>query len=148
MWRLESMVTHHQGSFQFIDHTADAGILVKAPTLEGMFETAALGFSELITRVDSLNCLIQRQFRLQEDDIETLLVSWLQELLYLLDTEGLIFGRFQVNLKDLALEATAWGEVFDPEIHTMKTEIKAVTYHLLEVVEDDQGWKGQVIFDI
>jgi SHS2 domain-containing protein len=65
-----------------------------------------------------------------------------------LDTEGLIFGRFQVNLKDLALEATAWGEVFDPEIHTMKTEIKAVTYHLLEVVEADQCWKAQVIFDI
>ena len=142
------MATHPQGSFQFIDHTADAGILVKAPTLEGMFETAALGFSELITRVDSLNCLIQRQFKLQEDDIETLLVSWLQELLYLLDTEDLLFGRFQVNLKDLALEATAWGEVFDPEIHTMKTEIKAVTYHQLEVVEDDQGWEAQVIFDI
>jgi SHS2 domain-containing protein len=142
------MTTHPQGSFQFIDHTADAGILVKAPTLEGMFETAALGFSELVTKVDSLNCLIQRQFRLQEDDMETLLVSWLQELLYLLDTEGLIFGRFQVKLKDLALEATAWGQVFDPEIHTMKTEIKAVTYHQLEVVEDQEGWKAQVIFDI
>ena len=142
------MTTHPQGSFQFIDHTADAGILVKAPTLEGMFETAALGFSALITRVDSLNCLIQRQFRLQEEDMETLLVSWLQELLYLLDTEDLIFGRFQVNLKNLVLEATAWGEVFDPEIHTMKTEIKAVTYHQLEVVEDEEGWKAQVIFDI
>ncbi|MEE9122128.1 MAG: archease [Syntrophobacteria bacterium] len=142
------MATQTQGSFQFIDHTADAGILVKAPTLEGMFETAGLGFSELVTRVDSLKCLIQRQFRLQEDDMETLLVSWLQELLYLLDTEGLIFGRFQVNLKDFSLEATAWGDVFDPDIHTMKTEIKAVTYHQLEVVEDDQGWKAQVIFDI
>ena len=142
------MASHPQGSFQFIDHTADAGILVKAPTLEGIFETAALGFSELITRVDSLNCLIQRQFRLQEEDMETLLVSWLQELLYLLDTEDLIFGRFQVHLKDLALEASAWGEVFDQKIHPMKTEIKAVTYHQLEVVEDDQGWKAQVIFDI
>jgi SHS2 domain-containing protein len=145
---VEAMATHPQGSFQFIDHTADAGILVKAPTLEGMFETAALGFSELITKVGSLNCMLQRQFRLQEDDMETLLVSWLQELLYLLDTEGLIFGRFRVKLKDLALEATAWGEVFDPEIHTLKTEIKAVTYHQLEVVEDDQGWEAQVIFDI
>ena len=142
------MPTNPQGSFQFIDHTADVGMLVKADTLEGMFETAALGFTELITRVDSLKCLIQRQFKLQEEDIETLLVSWLQELLYLLDTEDLIFGRFQVNLKDLALEATAWGEVFDPAMHTMKTEIKAVTYHQLEVVEDDQGWKAQVIFDI
>ena len=82
-------------------------------------------------------------------DIETLLVSWLQELLYLLDTESLVFGRFQVKLDNLSLEAVAWGDVFDPNLHTMKTEIKAVTYHQLEVTKkNDQGWETQVIFDI
>ncbi len=137
-----------QGSFQIIDHTADVGILVSAPTLEGLFETAAWAFTELITRVDALRHRVERQFNLQEDAIDTLLVSWLQELLYLLDTEDLVFGRFQVNIQDSSLEATAWGEVFNPEIHTIKTEIKAVTYHQLEVVETDEGWRAQVIFDI
>ena len=80
--------------------------------------------------------------------METLLVSWLQELLYLLDTEDLVFGRFQVKLHGFSLEAIAWGDVFDPKIHTMKTEIKAVTYHQLEVAKSDQGWQAQVIFDI
>jgi len=80
--------------------------------------------------------------------METLLVSWLQELLYLLDTEDLVFARFQVRIHDFSLEATAWGDVFDPNIHTMKTEIKAVTYHQLEVTKNDQGWQAQVIFDI
>jgi len=60
----------------------------------------------------------------------------------------LIFGRFQVKIHELSLEATAWGNVFDPNIHTMKTEIKAVTYHQLEVARSDQGWQAQVIFDI
>ena len=137
-----------QGTFQLIDHTADAGILVTAPTLEGVFETSAFAFTELITTVDAVNCRIGRQFRLEEDDIETLLVSWLQELLYVLDTEGLIFGRFQVSLRDSLMEATAWGEPLDPDIHTVKTEIKAVTYHQLEVVKTDRGWQAQVIFDI
>jgi len=91
---------------------------------------------------------VERRFKLREDDVETLLVSWLQELLYLLDTEDLVFGRFQVTLQEFLLEATAWGSVFDPKIHTMKTEIKAVTYHQLEVTKSDQGWEAQVIFDI
>lgn len=140
--------THPRGSFQFIDHTADVGILVTAPALEGVFETSAFALTELITSADSLSCRIERRFRLQEDEIETLLVSWLQELLYVFDTEGFIFGRFQVNLHDLILEATAWGEPFDPDIHSVKTEIKAVTYHQLEVVRFDRGWQAKIIFDI
>ena len=137
-----------QGSFEFIDHTADVGISATAPTLEGLFETAAFALTELITSVNSLSCKVERQFYLQEDEIETLLVSWLQELLYTLDTEGLLFGRFKVNLQDFTLKAKAWGEPLDPEIHPMKTEIKAVTYHQLEVVEDQRGWQARVILDI
>ena len=142
------MVQHPRGSFEFIDHTADVGILVTAPTPEGMFETAALAFTEVVTNADSLNHRLERKIRLHENDMEALLVSWLQELLYLLDTEDLVFGRFQVKLQDFSMEATAWGEAFDPEIHPIKTEIKAVTYHQLEVEQNDQGWRAKVIFDI
>jgi SHS2 domain-containing protein len=142
------MPENPRGSFEFIDHTADAGIRVEAATLEDIFETAGFAFTELVTSADSIDCRVERRFQLQEDDIETLLVSWLQELLYLLDTEDLVFGRFQVKLDNFSLEATAWGEPFDPNIHTMKTEIKAVTYHQLEVAKSDQGWQAQVIFDI
>jgi SHS2 domain-containing protein len=141
-------MSEHRGSFQFIDHTADAGIRVKAPTLEALFETAGFAFTELVTSVASIDCRLERTFKLEDDDIETLLVSWLQELLYVLDTEDLVFGRFQVKLHDFSLEAAAWGDVFDPNIHTMKTEIKAVTYHQLEVSKSDVGWQAQVIFDI
>jgi SHS2 domain-containing protein len=147
--KVNSMTDHPRGSFEFIDHTADIGIRVQAPTLEDLFETAGLAFTELVTDVDSLDCRVERRFQLEEGDIETLLVSWLQELLYLLDTESLVFGRFQVKLDNLSLEAVAWGDVFDPNLHTMKTEIKAVTYHQLEVTKkNDQGWETQVIFDI
>ncbi|MCG6980555.1 MAG: archease [Deltaproteobacteria bacterium] len=142
------MTDHPRGSFEFIDHTADVGIRVEAPTLEDLFETAGLAFTEVVTSAESLDCSVERRFKLEEDNIETLLVSWLQELLYLLDTEELVFSRFQVRLHDCSLEATAWGEVFDPDRHMIKTEIKAVTYHQLEVAESDQGWQAQVIFDI
>jgi SHS2 domain-containing protein len=148
MVSLKAMTDYPRGSFQFIDHTADVGVRVEAPTLEDLFETAGVAFTELVTSVKSLACPVDRRFKLEEDDIETLLVSWLQELLYLLDTEGLVFARFQVELQDFSLEATAWGEVFDPDRHVIKTDIKAVTYHQLEVAKSDQGWQAQVIFDI
>ena len=138
------MSAEGRGSFQFIDHTADVGIRVSAATLEGVFETAGLAFAELVTSTDSLEYRVERQFNLQEDDIETLLVSWLQELLYLLDTEGYVFGRFQVKLQNSSLA---------PVDHLaigleMRSEIKAVTYHQLEVIQSDEGWQAQVIFDI
>ena len=137
-----------QGSYQFIDHTADVGILVNAPTANGLIEMAALALAELITSVDAVTPRIERRFQLREEEIDTLLVSWLQELLYLLDTEGLIFGSFRVKLQGSQLEATAWGEPFDPGVHPMKTEIKAVTYHQLEVIERGEGWQARVIVDL
>ena len=142
------MATYPQGSFHFTDHTADVGIRVTSATLGGLFELAALALTELITSVDAVMQTVERQIRLQEDDLEVLLVSWLQELVYLLDTEGLIFGRFKVNLKDSGLEATAWGESFNREVHSAKTEIKAVTYHQIEVIETDRGWEAQVVVDL
>ena len=142
------MSDNPQGSYQFIDHTADVGILVNAPTANVLFEMAALALAELITSVDALTPKIERRFQLREEEIETLLVSWLQELLYVLDTEGLIFGSFRVKLQGSRLEATAWGEPFDPEVHPMKTEIKAVTYHQLEIIERDEGWQARVIVDL
>jgi SHS2 domain-containing protein len=145
---MEAMSTRPRGSFRYLDHTADAGIVVTAPTLGVLFETAAFALTELITNVDGLKLEVERQIQLEENEIETLLVSWLQELLYLLDTEQLVFGRFQVNVTDCFLDAQVWGEPFNSEIHTSKTEIKAVTYHQLEVIESDQGWKAKVIFDI
>lgn len=142
------MNSHPRGFFDLIDHTADVGLRIVAADLNALFEVAALGLMSLITSTEDIALREKRHFRLQGDDLEDLFVSWLQELLYVLDTDGFVFGRFQANVKDTLLEAAAWGEPFDPEIHSMNTEIKAVTYHQLEIGETDQGWQARVIFDL
>jgi SHS2 domain-containing protein len=142
------MVEDNRGFFEFIDHTADVGFRVSAPSLERLFEVAALALTEVITGVDSVAHRIERHIVLQEDDLEMLLVSWLQEILYLWDAEGLVFGRFRVRVENRRLTATAWGEPFDEARHVLQTEVKAVTYHQLEVVESDQGWQARVILDL
>ncbi|MFP3870013.1 MAG: archease [Syntrophobacteria bacterium] len=142
------MTTYPQGSFQLVDHAADVGIRMEAETLGGLFEVAGMALTDIMTSVAAVAPTIERQFRIQEDGLEMLLVSWLQEILYLLDTEGLVFGRFQVNVQNCRLVAAAWGEPFDPDVHGAKTEIKAVTYHQLEIGESDRGWRAQVIIDL
>ncbi|MBW1979762.1 MAG: archease [Deltaproteobacteria bacterium] len=137
-----------RGSFEFFDHTADVGIRVRAATLGGIFELAARAMTEIITEVQLISPRVQRTFNLIEEDLEILLVNWLQQLLYVFDTEGLIFGKFQAEVEEAALRATAWGEQFSADVHVVKTEIKAVTYHQLEVVQVKDGWQAQVIFDL
>jgi SHS2 domain-containing protein len=85
----------------------------------------------------------------EAEALDELMVNWLDEFLYLHDTEGLVFKRFQVEpIQQNRLEAMAWGEVLDPARHEIKAGIKAVTYHQLYVKEIDGGWETQVIFDV
>lgn len=136
------------GSYELIDHTADVGIRVEAPTAAALFETAARALTELVTDVEAVMPRLERTVELQEQSLDVLLVSWLQELLYLLDTEGLAFSRFQVSVDGTRLHAALWGEPFDPELHPSKSDIKAVTYHQLQVLKTGDSWEARVIFDV
>jgi SHS2 domain-containing protein len=143
-----AFVGRASGSYEIIDHTADVGIRVEAPTAAALFETAARALTELVTDVEAVMPRVERAAELQEESLDVLLVSWLQELLYLLDTEGLAFSRFQVTIDGTRLHAALWGEPFNPELHPSKTDIKAVTYHQLEVVKRGESWEARVIFDV
>ena len=78
-----------------------------------------------------------------------MLVAWLNELLYLYEVEGLLFCDFAlVEIDEVRVTGVARGEGFDKGRHPIKTEIKAVTYHQLEIKEHDGRWQAQMIFDI
>jgi len=136
------------GSYELIDHTADVGIRVTAESPEALFETAALALTELMTDTTTVEPKLERTMELQEESLDLLLVCWLQEILYLVDTEGLVFSVFEVRIEGTELQATLRGEPFNPEVHPRKSDVKAVTYHHLEVTTHDDGWQAQVILDI
>ena len=84
-----------------------------------------------------------------EIDLEALLVAWLSEILFRVEAEGWAFGDFQVDeISDTSVSGSGIGERLDPEKHGVKMEIKAATYHMLEVGEKDGHWSAQVIFDV
>lgn len=132
-----------------LEHTADVGMRVEAPTAQILFEQSALGMMVMMARLEQVRPSLQRRFEISGDGYDDLLVNWLSELLYCLDGEQQIFSRFSVRtVRHDYLEADAWGETFEPARHYRGSFVKAVTYHQLKVIEDAEGWLAEVYFDI
>ncbi len=134
--------------FEIIDHTADVGIRAYGADLKEAFTNAARGLFSLITELDSVDEILQRNIEVDAPDEEILLVAWLNELIYLFDVENVLFKRFEINkLSDTHLEATAFGEKVDKTKHELKIGVKAATYHMTKIVKDD-GYRVEVLLDI
>lgn len=135
--------------YEFIEHTADLGFKVYGASLEGLFVHAAEAFFETILSPESVEEKIERSIEVEAGALDELMVSWLDEFLYLYDAEKLVFKRFQIkSIQQDQLRAKAWGEKIDPARHEIKSGIKAVTYHKLYVREREGVWEAQVIVDI
>jgi SHS2 domain-containing protein len=136
-------------TFEIIDHTADVGIIAYGADMKQLFSNAALALFSLITEPGSINEKLQRQVEIISEDKDSLLVEWLNELIYLFDAEHVLFRRFDIeSLINNQLRATCYGEDFDPLKHKIKTGVKAATYHMLKINRDNSGYEAQIIFDV
>ena len=135
--------------FRFINHTADLGVIIFGKTLPELFQNAAESFFSIITELEDIRENEIRHFFLKAPDLEELLVAWLNEFLFLFETEMLLFRRFEINyLTKSNLEANAWGEKYIEGRHSIKRVIKAVTFHQLQIREKNGHWQTQIIFDL
>lgn len=134
--------------FEIVNHTADVGIAAYGANMKQAFTNAAKGLFSLITEPDDIEEVLHRDIEVTATDKESLLVEWLNELIYLFDTENIIFKRFDITeLNNRQLKARSYGEKVDCSRHKLKTGVKAATYHMLKVNKND-GYQVQVIFDI
>jgi SHS2 domain-containing protein len=135
--------------FEILDHTADIGIIVHGETLKALFENAGEAFFHLITDLRKVKLRIERRVNIEGESLDRLMVDWLSELLYLHDVENLLFRGFKVDsVGEDGLKAIVKGELFQEGVHVIKTEVKAVTYHQIEVRQENKGWRAQVILDL
>jgi SHS2 domain-containing protein len=134
--------------FDIIEHTADVGIIAYGGDLREAFANAAFAMFTLIAdleKVEEVDCC---QIEVQAEDRESLVVACLNELLYLVDIEGVIFRRFEaIDLSEVGLKMKCYGERIDPVRHELRGGVKAATYHMLKVESNDVH-KIQVIFDV
>lgn len=135
--------------FQYIDHTADLGFKARGPTLEAMFANAARALFGVLVSLETVVLSEKRTVNVSAESLDSLLVSWLNELLFLFETENLLLRRFQIDsINAQKLHATVEGEFLDPSRHKIKTGIKAATYHQI-YVENRRGlWECQVFLDL
>ncbi len=132
--------------YEVIEHTADVGIKAYGDGVNEIFENAALGMFDLMTDVTLVRPVGEVKVEVQAHDLGALLVDWLSELLFLHEVDHAFFAEFVVAVDGLALQGTARGEEVDPGRHRLEAQVKAVTYHKLEV-NPEEGY-ATVIFDI
>lgn len=136
--------------FEYIEHTADAGMHVRGDTLKSLFNHAAQGLFEMIAVVDSIDETTSIEVKVEAKSVEMLLVKWLDELIFRHETDEIFFKRADIqHINANELSAHVYGEPTNFDKHIVYTEIKAVTYHQLYVRQNSSGvWEAQVIFDL
>jgi SHS2 domain-containing protein len=137
------------GRFELVDHTGDIGVRVFGESLSRLFEQAAHALTFILTDPETIRLSETRTLLVEARTDEELLITWLNELVYLFDTKGLLFKNFNVlSVHDHRLEALAQGESYDEGRHPIKTTVKAATYHQLKIENHRGVWTAQVIFDL
>ena len=135
--------------YEPINHTADMGIRVWGKTKQALFKNAAEGMFDLIVEKKGVAAKKRIKFNIEAPDLKELFVSWLRELLYQYSAKGLVFKKIAIlNLTGAQITAEAVGEKINLKKHIFKNDLKAVTYHELDIKKTKAGWQTQVIFDV
>lgn len=140
-------------NYRFIEHTADIAIEASGSSIEELFIAAAEGWKAIALEDAITNPAGKLELNLVQDSIEELLVNFLDELNFQLNTKKWIFSA--VQLLRIIKEDSHWklfsllkGEYIDPVRHEVKVEIKAVTFHQVEIKKEEDEYKTMVVFDI
>ncbi|MFA4989362.1 MAG: archease [Candidatus Omnitrophota bacterium] len=145
----ELRYNYSMGNYEVFEHTADIGIRVKGKDLKDLFKNAGLALFQVSSRKQFTKnkARVSLNIKINSDNLESLFVDWLNELLSLSAAKGLIFHNIKINkLEDNSVEALTVGSAVNN--YKVNTEIKAATYHQLKVVRKPTGWLAEVILDV
>ena len=139
---------------RMLDHTADVGFEVaEAPTLEDLFDEARRALLITTFEAPPESSEDEDSVRLSAPDLETLLVRWVNELVFLIQGDGFVptgaeIQVREVNQEGFYLEGRLTGAPLDLEGHGWQGEIKSATFHGLSVMQESEGWRAQMILDV
>ena len=148
-----------KSKYDYFDVTADIGFYAYGESLEEAYENAGLAMFNVITDIDKVKKVESRELEIVSEDLVSLLYDYLEELLFLQDTEFLFFCDFKIdiekiedkessNLENYKLTCSAYGEEINWDVHTHKSEVKAITFHKMCVKEDNGVFKLRAILDL
>lgn len=138
--------------FRFLEDVAiaDAAFEAFGDTLEELFESCALATFEVMVETKGIRPTLKEEVKIKDQDLDDLLFDFLSELIYLKDTQKIFFSKFDLKItknKEYLLAGTLWGDNIDYSKQEIRQDVKAVTYHLLEVKKIGESWRAKVILD-
>ncbi len=135
--------------FKPIDHPSDVGIVAYGADMRELFENAAYGMFSLMADLSKVEAKVEVEVKVKGEDKESLLVNWLNELIFLEDTKKILFKEFKISdLSETSLNAKVHGEQIDSTRHTISRPVKAATYNQLEIKEEKKFWRARIVFDV
>ena len=135
---------------EIFEHTADAGIRAESSTLSGAFHEVSLAFTEIITGGSLPDTKNNFEINIESSSLDSLLVNYISHLIYLFDTENFLVSSVDVSIKSglsNTVSGILKGDFYNEAIHGYGVEIKAVSYHMLEISEGPPS-KIVVILDL
>ena len=137
------------GSYEYFDHAADVGIRIRGDSLPDLFLTGAQALMEWIGPApDSSESILQSE-RVEAETLDELLVRWLQEVLFIFhQRHAYVTGARSMDIRDNSVNAVLISRIWGEAQVGKYQEIKAVTYHRLELRRDGAGWRASVILDL
>ena len=139
--------------FEFKDHTADILFIARGKDLEELCKNAGLAVMDSMVDLKSVKKKVKEKITLSEEkNPESLLFTFLEELVYLKDAKSILFSDFKIEIREdghsYVLEADCFGEKINPKTHKLRVDVKAITLHEFYVKKTSKGYKAQVIVDI
>ncbi len=143
-----------EAMIRMLDHTADIGFEVaEAPTLEALFDEARRALLMTVFEAPPESGEGENPIQLSAPDLETLLVRWVNELVFTIQDDGFVPIGAEIQVREDAdegfhLEGRLTGTPLDLEGHGWQGEIKSATFHGLHVTRESEGWRAQMILDV
>ena len=140
---------NQEEKIKYIEHPSDVGFEAYGDTLEELFANAAIAMYSLMTDVDEIEGEEEREIEINSEDLYSLMFDWLDELIFLFDSESLVMRSFDIAIDEsnFRIQGTCKGGKFNPSTHVSGIIIKAVTYNMMQIKSNDV-WKARVILDV
>jgi len=134
-------------TYETFEHTADIGVRGKGKTAEEAFEQCAKAMISVMVDLETVNIVKTVKVEIDSEDLDSLLIEFLNEILAQIDITGIIFSEFKVKIENNKLTGELRGEDLNPSKHNTKTEVKAATFHQTFVKKNGE-WIAQCIVDV
>jgi SHS2 domain-containing protein len=137
--------------YTFLEHVSDAFIEAYGTNMSEAFSNAALGLIDTMIDITMVSIKQEVKFQVKGFDLESLLYNWLETVLIKVSRDGIVFSSFKIrvnNITGFELSGYGFGEMMDLKKHRPKTEVKAITYHLMKISEKQGKTTVRFLLDL